>query len=200
VKKIIIIVIVLGAGFWIWKSLAPRPVQPLYNHSYIIVYGRDACGLTQRFLSELNRAGIGCIYKSIDEPKARAEIIPRMKIANLNTSSFRLPVVDVNAHILTNPDVATVLKYYRKAPQSSKKPIKNILKTVEQIAQPSKTYTPGTLEVSGIITGDEPVAIIDGNVVKEGQRIGGYIVETISQDSVTFRTPDNETITKAVLK
>ena len=49
----------------------------------------------------------------IDEDPGRSEAFSRMKQAGLDTRSFTLPVVDVNAEILVQPESPAVIAKYR---------------------------------------------------------------------------------------
>ncbi len=182
-------------------------IDPLYDRAYIIVYGRDACGRTRSLIQQLDSNGLSYTYKIVDETAVHAELIPRMKQAGIDTRNFSLPVVDVNGNICLNPALETVASYYQKPVQKAA-PQNNLLKifsnkltekkTKPQKTAPQKTYQPGTLEISGIITGEEPVAIVDGQLLSPGDTIAGFELISIEADSVTFRSPDGETIVKTV--
>lgn len=52
------------------------------------------------------------------------------------------------------------------------------------------------LQVEGVIGGAEPMAIVDGNVVRVGERVGGATVEEIGETTVTFRYADRVVVRK----
>ena len=53
------------------------------------------------------------------------------------------------------------------------------------------------LEVTGVVCSDKPMAIVNGEMVKEGDEIGGATVEKIGYDSVKFRY-EGEIVTRDV--
>ncbi|MBN3039926.1 MAG: hypothetical protein JW867_02240 [Candidatus Omnitrophica bacterium] len=177
-------------------------VEPLYGYPYIIVYGRDACGRTRHFIQELDKSRIAYTYKIIDEPTVDAELIPRMKKAGIDTSQFGLPVIDVNGNICVNPQLDTVLGYYQKPVKKSSQEnsfFKSFFKKKSrQKEYKKKTYNPGSLEVSGVITGEDPIAIVDGKTLSIGDKIADYELISIEAGSVSFRSPEGETISKKV--
>jgi hypothetical protein len=52
------------------------------------------------------------------------------------------------------------------------------------------------LEVTGIMPGEKPVAVVDGKVVKLGDKIGGYTVQEINAGSVKFRAENGSDLSK----
>jgi len=58
-------------------------------------------------------------------------------------------------------------------------------------ASPAERSAGGPPEVSGIMfSGNDPKALIDGYVLKEGEEIEGFVIEEINETSVTFEGPD----------
>jgi hypothetical protein len=88
-------------------------LAPLYSGSYIIVYGRDSCGWTQKYRKDFENMNIHYVYKSVDNKNVGDELYPRMKKAGLDVSSINLPVIDVNAHILIRPEMKKILDIYK---------------------------------------------------------------------------------------
>ncbi|WP_434777201.1 hypothetical protein [Neisseria sp. Ec49-e6-T10] len=82
------------------------------NDPYMIVYGKDSCGLTRRMIDQLNHKNIPYVYKSTDIRQYSNEMYNKMRLARLNTSSFMLPVVEVNRYMLVSPDAPKVLQLY----------------------------------------------------------------------------------------
>lgn len=93
---------------------------PLREPPYVVVYGRDTCGITTRTLSALDRAGVPYEYKRVDAPAVRDELIPRMQAAGLDTRRYGLPVVDVNAEMIIRPKPDVVAAKYRTTAKTSK--------------------------------------------------------------------------------
>ncbi len=53
-----------------------------------------------------------------------------------------------------------------------------------------------SLEVSGIVSGRDPVAIVNGETVKQGGRVQEFTVEEIGRDFVRFTSASGESVTK----
>lgn len=64
---------------------------------------------------------------------------------------------------------------------------------VKKIRQARRPYP---FELSGIIGGDEPMAIIDGNIVKIGESIRGARLVSVSSDRVTILYKGKEVVLK----
>jgi glutaredoxin len=103
-KNLILLALVIAIGYKIWNSPQAESVEPLYDYPYIIVYGRDSCGFTQKTIQELRQAGIKFKYMSVDDKPVADVLHSRMKSVGLNTSRYYLPVVDVNNSIRIRPD------------------------------------------------------------------------------------------------
>jgi len=83
-----------------------------------VVYGRETCGNCAVLKRQLSLKGVSFVSKDIDNANVAAEAHHRMTVRGLDTSSYTLPVVDVNTQISTNPSVEWVMANYRKlAPQ-----------------------------------------------------------------------------------
>lgn len=114
-KKILIVIVLLIASYFFWqKAFHDNRIDALYNQPYVVVYGRDGCGWTQKYLKDLNIEGIKVIYKNVDGKKVSEELHPRMEKAGLDTRRFSLPVIDVNAVMLIRPDLKIILEAYEK--------------------------------------------------------------------------------------
>jgi hypothetical protein len=116
-RKFLFFVLLCVAGYMFWHRFLDKAPKnpPLYQTPYVLVYGRDSCGRTQKCLNELRRAGIYCYYKVIDQPGIREEVFPRMKRAGIDISYFLLPVVDVSGNLFINPTVEKVVSLYQKS-------------------------------------------------------------------------------------
>ncbi len=88
--------------------------EPLHDSSYVVVYGRDTCGITSRMLAGLDNSGIPYEYKRVDEPQVANELHPRMEAAGLSTRRYGLPVIDVNSEMIIRPDPSTVAEKYQQ--------------------------------------------------------------------------------------
>lgn len=127
-KKILVIALVAIGGYKAWQTFVPTFVElvpsfeqlapfsekaevpPLYEKPYVIVYGRDTCGLTRALRGELVAQNVPHVYKVIDEPSVMNELYPRMTRSGLDIRSFLLPVVDVNARLFISPSSSSVLQ------------------------------------------------------------------------------------------
>ena len=206
-KKSISVVLICVASFALWYFWLSRlgELPPLYKKPYIVVYGRDACGLTRQCLGKLSKAGIYCRYKNIDDANVQKELYPRMKKAGLDTSHFLLPVVDVNGKILISPQASTVVELYNKSSLKSKKTYRGEKgKTCRVEKRSSKTpvktvdFNKDPLEISGIIMGKVPIAIIGGKSVRVGEKVGSYDIVEIQSDSVKFRDAEGKVFIKKI--
>ena len=123
--KLLLLVVVIAAAFYRWGelpsylSMGPEPLQA---SPYVMVYGRNACGITQRMLADLGRAGIPYTYKIIDDPDVKEELHPRMKAAGLNSRKYGLPVVDVSAEMMMQPNSEVVAQKYAQAQSKRRRP------------------------------------------------------------------------------
>ena len=114
-NKVLLAVMVGIAGYNAWASHRQKlfPLEPLYQKPYVVVYGRESCGNCQALRRGLAAGGVPYAWKIIDEDPGRSEAFSRMKQAGLDTRSFTLPVVDVNAEILVQPESPAVIAKYR---------------------------------------------------------------------------------------
>ncbi len=123
--KLLLLVVVIAAAIYRWGelpsylSMGPEPLQA---SPYVMVYGRNACGITQRMLADLGRAGIPYTYKIVDDPAVKQELHPRMKAARLNSRKYGLPVVDVNGEMMMRPKSEVVAQKYAKAQPKRRRP------------------------------------------------------------------------------
>jgi hypothetical protein len=117
--KMLLVTVLLGfCAYLNWstiQSVVTGGPEPLREGAYVVVYGRDSCGITKRTRAGLSRAGVPYEYKSVDNPGVGDELHPRMRAAGLDTSSYGLPVVDVSSTIRVRPQVDTVADDYRQS-------------------------------------------------------------------------------------
>ena len=116
VKKIFIIVIVVVCAYQGWKYFTkPTPPEPLYQTPYIVVYGRDACGITEQMMSDLDRRHVPYAYEIVDQPEVAKVLHNRMERSGVSTESYGLPVVDVSGKILVRPECSEVITLYKSS-------------------------------------------------------------------------------------
>src|SRR5262245_47685409 len=110
-NKVLLAVMIGLGGYNLWTGQKQKlfPLQPLYQKPYIVLYGRDTCGNCQALRRDLEERKVPYVWKIIDEDPGRSEAIERMKQAGLDVGSFMLPVVDVNAEMMTHPETADVI-------------------------------------------------------------------------------------------
>lgn len=71
--------------------------------------------------------------------------------------------------------------------------------TSQEDAAPAGSSSLRVPQVSGIMFSEsEPKALINGYVLKEGEEIDGFIVDEISETSVTFEGPEGDLIVRRV--
>lgn len=122
-KILIVVALIALCGYVGWSRFGtPLRGEPeaLRESPYVIVYGRDRCGITQAMRSDLQRSGVPFEYKSVDDPGVGDELHPRMEAAGLNTSRYGLPVVDVNGEMIIRPKPRAIAEKYRQAMQQSR--------------------------------------------------------------------------------
>lgn len=114
-KNLLFVFLIGAGGFYFWTDMGPgsEGVQPLKEEPYVVVYGRDSCGYTQKMREKLSRGGIAHQYKVIDKQVVADRIHERMRKAGMDTSRYLLPVVDVNGSIRTRPEPGRVIKQYQ---------------------------------------------------------------------------------------
>jgi len=86
--------------------------EALYEKPYVLVYGRDRCGWTQKYLKDLEAEEIEPIYEIVDKQEVSIELHTRMEKAGLSTRRYGLPVIDVNGQLFIRPDLETILLIY----------------------------------------------------------------------------------------
>lgn len=111
----IVFLAVLALGLYqAWQKFGPRPdVPPLYESSYVAVYGRQTCGWTRQMQDRLQAAGVKYHYFSVDDAQAADQLHHRMQAAGLSTSRYNLPVVDVSGRLSIRPEPENVIRVYR---------------------------------------------------------------------------------------
>lgn len=113
-KYILVLVVIIGAGYQGWNKVSPyfmRP-EPLYDEPYVVVYGRNACGHTQRTLKDLKKAGIPFDYQIVDDRSVASMLHSRMESSGIDTRRYNLPVVDVNNNFSIRPASSSILEAY----------------------------------------------------------------------------------------
>lgn len=103
-KRLLILLILVGAGYQGWKQWQSQSVEPLYGEPYLVVYGRDSCGVTQQTLAQLKSAGVKFHYQSVDDRAVADLLHARMQSKGIDTRHYLLPVVDLNNTISIRPD------------------------------------------------------------------------------------------------
>jgi glutaredoxin len=89
------------------------PETTVSQKPQIAVYGRDACSITRRMMSVLDRAGVSYTYEIIDNKAVAAALEKRMRASGIETKSYNLPVVDVDGRIFLRPDPVEVVNMYK---------------------------------------------------------------------------------------
>lgn len=77
-KKILFLVVLVIAGYFLWQKFfhddKDKLIETSYEKPYVVVYGRDSCGWTLKYLSDLRNEGIEVIYKIVDNEEVSDEI------------------------------------------------------------------------------------------------------------------------------
>jgi glutaredoxin len=113
-KKVLILLILVGAGYQGWVKLSPAytKADPLYDKPYVVVYGRNSCGHTQNTLKELKKAGVPFEYQIVDDKSVADLLHARMESSGIDTGRYNLPVVDVSNDFSIRPATASIIEAY----------------------------------------------------------------------------------------
>jgi hypothetical protein len=98
--------------FWMTKFRFGQKNEALYEEPYVLIYGRDRCGWTQKYLKDLEAEEIEPIYEIVDKQEVSDELHTRMEKAGLSTISYGLPVIDVNGQLFIRPNLNKILTIY----------------------------------------------------------------------------------------
>ena len=74
-KTLVVVALVVLCGYVGWSRFQPPlrdGAETLHASPYVIVYGRDRCGITQRMRSDLQRLGVPFERIRMDGGKARS--------------------------------------------------------------------------------------------------------------------------------
>lgn len=114
-KKIILVMLAALAGYQLWgQYMTPAESnEPQYEMPYVVVYGRDSCGYTQKTLRELLQADIPFDYRIVDDKQVASELHKRMEISGIDTRLYNLPVIDVNNQIAIRPSTEEIIDSYQ---------------------------------------------------------------------------------------
>lgn len=107
-SRAILALVILFAGYKAWQHFSHSPLPPLKDLPYIVVYGRESCGYTQRMNRNLDEARMAYEFQSVDDTTVADVLHARMQAAGLDVQRYLLPVVDVNGEISVRPDFEEV--------------------------------------------------------------------------------------------
>ncbi len=113
-KRILIVLALIAAGHKGWEHYQQPRLEPLQGQPYLVVYGRDSCGITQALLADLRRSGIRFQYALVDDPAVADVLHRRMASAGIDTRSYGLPVVDLNNAISVRPEPQRLIQEARR--------------------------------------------------------------------------------------
>jgi len=103
-KKLSLLVFIGFCVVKVWQNFAPiSKVAPLFNESYVAVYGRDSCGFTKRMVNNLQQSQVNYRYFNVDDKTIADQLHGRMRQAGIPTKRYNLPVVDVNGDLSVRP-------------------------------------------------------------------------------------------------
>lgn len=103
-----------AAGVPAAKAKASAPAAPAKASAKpdIVVFGRDACGLTTRMRKSLADSGVPFRYAIVDEDAGLAEVSERLaKIGH--SGGFGLPVVAIGGDTAIRPSADAVVRAWR---------------------------------------------------------------------------------------
>ncbi|MEH6447825.1 MAG: glutaredoxin domain-containing protein [Oleispira sp.] len=97
------LVLIFCVGYYFWDNKGVDIIEPLYAQPYVVVYGRDSCGITKKTKKYLDRKGISYQYENVDDNDVANLLHSRMRAAGLATRRYNLPVIDVNGEMAVRP-------------------------------------------------------------------------------------------------
>ena len=104
------LVVLVSIGlFFGYQHYQDSQIDPLYRAPYLVVYGRDSCGVTQQTMRKLKAAGVSFEFQSVDDQQVVKQLHARMDSSGIDTRRYLLPVGDLNNHLETRPDNAELI-------------------------------------------------------------------------------------------
>jgi len=115
VKNILILLIIIGAGYQGWNTMSHSSAnsEPLHEEPYVVVYGRNSCGITQQTMSDLKAAGIPFEYQLVDDKSVANQLHSRMQQSGIDTRRYNLPVIDVSNHLSVRPESKSIIEAFK---------------------------------------------------------------------------------------
>lgn len=75
----------------------------------IVVYGRQTCGWTQKYIQDLQKAGIPYVFKDVDDPTFFDEARRGLQESGSKSGSLSLPILDINGKMSSRPDLTSLI-------------------------------------------------------------------------------------------
>jgi hypothetical protein len=189
-KNILIGILIVAAGAGAYYFARGRSqLEPLYPPPYVAVYGREACGYTQKYRQDISALSMRSYSKDIDDPATADVLHSRMEKAGLDTSRYELPVLDVNGKIFIRPPMDQVVKAYQESAAKKfgiKKP---------EIKKRDPGFFKNKLVLEGVSLGDPAMAVINGKVAGVGDEVDGCKIVEIEEFSVRLEDSQGKDIT-----
>lgn len=186
-KRFICVCVIALFGIFSYEASYARTIKPILNKPYIAVYGRPECQVTNSYLRELQKPGVNCVFINVDKGTNGKELIGRMEEAGFDTDYFNLPVIDVSGNLSIRMPYVEVWKLYYESPN------KRRAVTAEKTKKSSDP-----LNVTGIVMGGEPIALLESGTVRVGDKVGEYTVAEIGSNLVRFRDTQGRMITRTI--
>lgn len=116
-KKILFLLVILAIAQISWKNYrdSKRQLDPLKTNPYIKIY--SGCDCEDNWIPfKLNQYGIEFSFTNFHKnDHDYEEMKRRLQLAGYeDLSSVKLPVLDVNGYIMSNPDFNKVMEFYNK--------------------------------------------------------------------------------------
>ncbi len=113
-KNLLTLIVILMVGYFGWQKIfnSSSQIEGLYEEPYVVVYGRDSCGWTDKYLNDLENEGVELIYESVDSKEVCDELHPRMRESGIDTKRYNLPVIEVNGYMFVRPELDKILELY----------------------------------------------------------------------------------------
>ena len=115
-KNILIIMVLVAAGYQAWNRFSPSVTgpEPVHDGPYIVVYGRNSCSFTLQTLKDLEASGVPFEYRIVDDKSVAVSLHARMQDAGMNTRRYNLPVVEVNNNFSIRPRPESIIESYNE--------------------------------------------------------------------------------------
>ena len=114
-KNIMILVLVLAGGYVAWQNyVKDTGLEPLYDESYVVVYGVERCPVCKKLRHQLDGTDLEYEWVDLDLTENGWEDFGiRADKAGLPRGG-RVPFVEINGEMFHRPDFDTIIEIYNQ--------------------------------------------------------------------------------------